>query len=65
MMIDLSHKPRISKHGVPYKELNKSLLISALNCGGSIKAAHTESPTASEVVCCTEVPLSLFFHLLK
>lgn len=38
MMIDLSSEPRISKQYVPYKEQNKSLLITALNCSGYIKA---------------------------
>lgn len=38
MMTDLSYEPEISKQRVPYKEQNKSLLITALNCSGYIKA---------------------------
>jgi len=38
MMMDLSYEARISKQRVPYKGQNKSLLITALNCSGYIKA---------------------------
>lgn len=38
MMMDLSYGPGISKQRVPYKEQNKSLLITALNCSSYIKA---------------------------
>lgn len=64
-MIDLSYKSRISKYGVFYKELNKFLFISVFNCGGFIKVAYIELLIVSEVVCCTEVFLFLFFYLLK
>lgn len=38
MMMDLLYEPGISKQCVPYKEQNKFLLITALNCSGYIKA---------------------------